>query len=131
LIKEGPCFVKEHDLQNIILPLISIDKPKEIVLYSLKVFNSCDASSFDPFYLQLLRQIYLIFSDESFLSLYIIEVSFSLVASVSLQFNLQLFLEKTSFLLFLQNSTKKIQNNNPILQKLLNNISILEEASKY
>lgn len=102
LVAEMPHSIQDHDLQKIVLPIITSEENPRIVYLALSLLNKCDSSKLRNFYPQVLKSVYFVLDHPKFMYTDIIENCLEIIYNISGVFDLTDFLEKTNLLEFVQ-----------------------------
>ena len=123
--------VQEHDLQNVVLPLVSTRQEPAIVILALRLFQKCDPSKLRLFYHQIAMKILSILKSEQMMYPQVIAECASMISVLSLQFDIKKFIEQTQLLTYIDSTLDQIKEFNEIHQNLLSvRLSISYSISK-
>lgn len=133
LISRNPEGVQEHDLQFAVLPLLSQKQAPVIIVLVLKLLDECETNKLTRIFRIILYRIYLILSMDTMMYPEVLSAAISLLATLTMHFNIISFLELTDLIPFAEDVIKQIKQSGKyphLLQILINSVFILEKHSK-
>jgi hypothetical protein len=134
LVQFSPESVQEHDLQNSVVPLISAraegrDAATVIVL-ALNLIAACDLGKIRGFYEKLAQKIFDVLNSDAFLYPELIATAANLIALMSSEYDMQVYLDRTDFVNFIRYVWQTVPSSFADTKLLLNSaIAALSERS--
>ncbi|OHT02411.1 TKL family protein kinase [Tritrichomonas foetus] len=114
--------VQEHDLMNSVMPYISKSFEPPIIVLAMQLFSACEMSTIRNLYISLIERIWIILSTPTILYPELILAAMDLIATISLQYDLKEFFQKTKLLEFLDYSEESFHESFPEIAKYLTNL---------
>ena len=133
LISSSPNSVQEHDLQYVVLSLLSSKQEPVINTLILQLFEACDMEKLKTFYQQIADKTISILSNYLMMYPELLNSAIDLLVSFSTFFDMTEFFKKTNFILFVNDIKEQIENylskkdtnanTNQIFEDVFNHIS--------
>jgi hypothetical protein len=126
LIRKAPDSVQEHDLQNLVLPLLSQKNGPVVAVLAMKLFGMCTVDKLGFFQVQLCQRIYNVLALSDMLYPEVIAAAAQLVTILAASFDLQSFLAETNFLAFLRGMMEDIEEFQDQYEQVRESVEKLE-----
>jgi hypothetical protein len=115
LAEFSPNTIQDNDLQNSVLPLISVKSQPVTIVLAMDLLDACDMNKVKGFYEKLGQKITDILADERFLYPELIAAATKLIVKMTGTYEMGTFLEKTGFIDFVRYARDSICGEFPDL----------------
>jgi hypothetical protein len=120
LAEFSPEVIQDNDLQNSVLPLISVKGQPATIVLAMELLAACDMNKVKGFYEKLGQKVADVLADERFLYPDLIAAATRLVVKMAGTYEMGTFLERTGFINFVQYVRDSVYGEFPDLVETFN-----------